>query len=735
VAIAVQETAGWPRAALAVFVTAGIWSFPDFSAAQPVDFARDIQPILQERCQQCHGGIHRQSELSLLTRADAVAALPSGLRAISPGRPNDSELLRRITAADESERMPPEGKPLSAQEIDVLRRWIADGAAWEPHWSFRPLRRPAVPNVAHAEWVRTPIDRFVLSRLEAARGSPSPEAPRHTLIRRLHLDLLGLLPDVAEVDALCSDSRPDWYERLVDDLLASPHFGERWGRHWLDQARYADTDGFEVDGPRPDAWVWRDWVIAAFNEDRPFDRFTVEQLAGDLLPDATPEQKLATAFQRQSLTNREGGIDKAEARYKELVDRVNAVGTVWLGLTIGCAQCHNHPYDPFTQREYYELYAFFNRSEDSQVRVTSPRSSKEIEARVVARSDEPLVTTIYRRGDFLQLGDAVQPSALQRLHLLVSEAEVPDRLDLARWIASADNPLAPRVAVNQIWLRLFGEGLVRTPDDFGARGQPPTHPQLLDWLADEYRSSGWSTKRIIRLIVTSAAYRQSSQHRPEWRADDSLNTLWHRQIRYRVEAEIIRDLHLDAAAMLTRELGGPGIYPPLADDVAKLSFRSNYVWPTSVGRERHRRGLYVFYKRTLPYPNLDTFDCPDATAARMQRETSNTPLQALTLLNHQVHVEAARGYSRRVLTEVNASDTARIDLAFRIALGRTPTDEERRRLQDLLVDCRSWYDQHGEQANALMDESAQDGVDARETAAWTVTLAVVLNLDEFVTRE
>jgi len=689
--------------------------------------------------------------LSLLTRSDASALLPSGARAVVPGQPEESELYRRVTALDEPERMPPEGDPLSPQEIGRLRRWIADGAHWDRHWAFQPLRRPELPQVVtDLAWVRGPVDRFVLHRLDVAGVTPSPEADRFTLIRRLYLDLIGLLPRSEDVEAFCRDLNPVAYEQLVERLLASPHFGERWGRHWLDQARYADTDGFEVDGPRHTAWLWRDWVIDAWNEDMPFDQFTVEQIAGDLLTDATPRQRLATGFHRQSLTNREGGIDQEEARYKELVDRVNAVGTIWLSLTVGCAQCHNHPYDPFTQREYFELYAFFNQTEDTELAVPPVppgsarndtdrgKSAAQVAALVIAQSNDWRPTTMYERGDFLRPGEVVQPNVFRELHPLLTRVEVsktPDRLDLARWITHRDNCLMPRVAANQVWMRLFGAGLVRTPDDFGARGDPPTDPRLLDWLADEYRHAGWSTKHLIRLIVTSATYRQSSRQRPEVQSADPLNQLWHRQNRYRVEAELVRDLGLSASGLLTQQIGGPSCYPPLPAEIAKLSFRSNYVWTASTGSDRYRRGMYILYKRTLPHPNLDTFDCPDATAARMQRETSNTPLQALTSLNNEVFVEAAQALGQRVLTSTPPEDRRRIDSVFRLCLGRPVTESERATLQELLAVHRKWYREHAEDARMLVSGYSSPDVDVREAAAWVALCNVVLNLDEFLTRE
>lgn len=715
-------------------------------AEEPVDFAADVLPILQQRCQQCHGGIRRESDLSLLTRRDALLPASSGSEAIVPGEPEGSELLRRVETTDEFERMPPSGDPLTAMETDLLRRWIRQGAAWPQHWAFLPVTRPPLPTVQQAGWVRNPIDSFILQRLEAQRMEPSAEARREVLIRRLYLDLIGLLPGVEETRAAADDARSDWYERLVDRLLASPHFGERWGRHWLDQARYADSDGFEVDGPRPFAWRWRDWVIDAFNSDMPFDEFSVQQIAGDLLPNATDMHRLATSFHRQSLTNREGGIDRDEARFKELVDRVNATGTLWLGITVGCAQCHDHPYDAFTQREYYQLYAFFNQTDDSELVLTTQRMLRpvkkdddphQIRPRVVSQSPHPRRTSIYQRGDFLQPGAQVQPAVPQHLYPsapATGRTEELNRVDLARWIGNPENPLTSRVAVNQMWSRLFGAGLVRTPGDFGARGAAATHPQLLDYLADDYRAGGWSIKRLIRRIVTSAAYRQASMHRPTLETADPLNTLWHRQNRYRVEAELVRDLCLDASGLLCREIGGPSIYPPVAEEFIKLSFRSNYNWPTSSGADRYRRGLYVFYKRTLPYPNLDTFGCPDATTSSMQREISNTPLQALVAMNNAVHVEASQALMRRVVRAA-ACDRDRLKRAFRICLNEEPSDDQLRRLEQLLSVSRQFYQAHHEDAQTLVGDNQPRDIAGSEAAAWVVISNVLLNLDQFLTRE
>ena len=435
----------------------------------------------------------------------------------------------------------------------------------------------------------------------------------------MSLDLLGLPPELAAADAFAADTAPDAFDRLVDSLLANPHFGERWGRHWLDLARYADSDGYEVDKPRPDAYRWRDWVIEAVNRDLPLDQFTIEQFAGDLLADATPEQRLATAYHRQTLTNNEGGVDQEEYRFKAVQDRASNTAAVWLGLTLGCAQCHDHPYDPVTQREFYGLAAIFNNADEVELELpdANRHSAKPQKFRVLAQRAEPRVTRLLKRGEFLQPGEEVAPNVLSGLHTLDrghTDAR-PDRLDLARWLVDPANPLTPRVAANQIWLRLWGQGLVRTPDDFGARGEPPTHPGLLDWLASELLTRGSSRKELIRKIVSSAAYRQASHQRPELAVLDPDNRLLARQNRVRVEAEIVRDLQLAAGGLLDQTIGGPSVFPPLGEEFIKITFRSQLPWKTSTGGDRYRRGMYTFFKRSVPYPDLMLFDCPDASGA------------------------------------------------------------------------------------------------------------------------
>jgi hypothetical protein len=754
-----------------VGLASGALALPQTKKAAPVDFSREIRPLLQKRCSACHGGIKRQGGLSFLRLEDALRPAASGRRPVVPGRPDESEILRRVTAID-GRRMPPSGERLTRGEMAALRGWIAAGAPWKRHWSLEPVRRPAVPAVKHAAWARNPIDGFILSRLEAKGIRPSPEADPHTLIRRLSLDLTGLPPTPEEVDQFLRESAADEaqrstlnaqrftgaYERLVDRLLARPHFGERWGRHWLDLARYADSDGYEVDRARPNAWHWRDWVIRAVNEDMPFDRFTVEQLAGDLLPEGTPAQKLATAFHRQTLTNNEGGVDKEEYRVKAVMDRVSTTGTVWLGLTLGCAQCHDHPYDAVSQRDYYSLYAFFNNADETDLEMpASPppaaaaqgaRPPSPLKLAVLSERAESRTTHLFHRGDFLQPDRSreIPPAAPAALHRLTARNPArPDRLDLARWLFDPANPLTSRVAVNDVWLRLFGQGLVPTPEDFGAAGEPPTHPELLDWLAAEFAApthrspltphEPWSRKALIRLIVTSAAYRQSSRHRPELAQVDPRNRLLHRQNRFRVEAEIVRDLHLAASGLLARKIGGPSVFPPIPADLAKISFRSELPWRASQGEDRYRRGMYTFFKRSLPDPNLAVFDCPDANAALPRRNASNTPTQALATMNNEVYVEAARAMARRLLETPFATDEERLTYAVRLSVARPPRPGELNRLRDLLIESRAWYRERAEDAAKMVENYQPKNVPAPEAAAWVVAAGTILNLDEFITRE
>lgn len=808
-----------------------------------VSFERDIRPILSENCFHCHGPdeAERKAGLRLDLGPAAKDVLKSGDRAIVPGRPDESALVSRVQSADPDELMPPSksGKVLSHEERELLTRWVAEGAEFSVHWAFRPLERAPFPEVAVDSWGQNGIDTFVLAKLDSERITPSPEANRYQLIKRLYYDLLGLLPPVDDVRDFVADRDPLAYERLVDRLLESEHFGERWGRHWLDRARYADSDGYEKDNARPSAWKYRDWVIKAINEDMPFDRFTIEQLAGDLLPEATLAQRLATAFHRQTLTNTEGGTDQEQWRVAAVMDRTETTGTVWMGLTVGCARCHTHKFDPISHREYYRLYAFFNNGDESHAKILkSPYAgeqfdrlkpdydaawesvSERIKARVMAlesgfgqwlqarqeesaakatkdwpedflavikkpelewsdderalalkryhladpqlvalreeqaevkkrepaspylnvrvltqRSENPRQTYVLERGEFTKPQEAVAEGVLSVLPPIRPRVgrEVLDRLDFARWLVSGKNPLPPRVVVNDIWAQLFGVGLVATRNDFGVRGELPSHPQLLDFLASEFVNGGWSRKKLIKTVVMSATYRQSSHHRPELAGRDPKNRWLARQNRFRVEAEIVRDLYLDAANLLSHQVGGESVFPPTSKDVVALTYNSSVRWKVSAGGDKYRRGLYTFFKRTAPHPNLMLFDCPDSNTTCIERNRSNTPLAALTTLNNEVFVEAARAFADRALRLNTESDRERLVEAFLIATVRHADEAELDALVGLLDEARQYYQTNAEAARELMQENLSG--DIADSAAWTVVGRAILNLDEVITRE
>lgn len=829
-------------------------------AQTPADFRRDVQPILAKRCAPCHNAALSQNGVRFDDRKAALAGGYSG-PVILPGKPDESKLIQRVTASDKRLRMPPAGPPLTPAEVAVLRGWIQGGAIWpeesaagEPapkpqpspssmHWSFRPIVRPALPDVTLRSWVSNPIDQFVLSRLEREGIAPSPEAPRPVLLRRLSLDLTGLPSTPEEIRTFLADSRPDAYQRAVERLLASPHYAEQRARAWLDAARYGDSDGLEKDLVRPWAWRWRQWVIDAFHRDMPFDQFTIEQLAGDLLPGATVEQRIATGFHRNTLTNREGGTDPAESRFEQLVNRVNTTATAWLGLTAGCAQCHDHKYDPLKQKEYYQLLAFFQRSEETNIDAPLPgefgewmrrrpeylekraalirefeveslqeewenkirwtmenpgkdpdwdfavsnsrpmldrfeyllkkgrqdRTEKENEAvfywfirnpgplkpdrdidriRCLAEFrrrldnldreyprlsqamamfelENPPQAYIALKGDFRARGLAVEPDVPAFLPPLPNGAP-RNRLTLARWIVSSGNPLTARVIVNRIWQEFFGRGLVRTSEDFGLQGEPPTHPELLDWLASEFRDNGWSVKHLVRLIVTSSTYRQSSTVRRELLEKDPENTLLARQSRLRLPAENIRDAALAAAGLLNTQVGGPSVRPPQPKGVAELGYANSVKWTDDNGPARYRRGLYIHFQRTAPYPMLVNFDAPDSFTSCARRRRSNSPLQALNLLNDPVFFEAAQSLALRVLRE--APPDQRIDHAFLLALGRLPSGRERERMERFLQEhSHALQARTGQQRQLLPLDPGQ--------AAWTSAARALLNLEEFITRE
>ena len=743
-------------------------------ADRTVDFDSDIRPLFQKFCDSCHGPQKQLSGFRLDREGDVLRGGDSG-KAFEPGQSADSLLVKYIAGLDPDILMPPEGDLLTEQQVGLIRAWIDQGAKWGKdipgnqasgtsarHWSFQPILRPAPPTTRNTTWPRNMIDRFVLHRLETEQVTPSPEADRATLLRRVSLDLTGLPPTAEELARYLADQRPNAYELAVENLLASPHFGERWGRHWLDLARYADSDGYEKDSPRPYAWRWRQWVIEALNRDLPFDQFTIEQFAGDLLPNARPDQQLATGFHRNTLTNREGGVDAEEFRVAAVVDRVNTTGSVWLGLTVGCAQCHSHKYDPLSLREYYGLFAFLNQADEADLPSPLPGDDKGLVP--VMKQTEPVRPShILQRGDFLRPGDAVTPQTPEVLPPLPAATNgSPTRLELARWLVHPGNPLTPRVTINRVWQQLFGQGLVTTPDDFGVRGEKPSHPELLDWLAAEFMlptqemtappvpgrppayRGPWSLKRMLKVITCSATYRQQSQARPELLDRDPRNTWLARQNRIRVEAEIVRDLALATSGLLVRTIGGPSVRPPQPAGVSDLTYAGSARWTESVGPDRYRRGLYTWFQRTSPYPMLMTFDAPESNIACTRRERSNTPLQSLTLLNDPVFFECAQALGRSSVATTAGTPAERITALYRQALSRDPEPGETgialqqwQRFDELLSADPGQVDLllgKSDGPAPTGTEADSDPVRKREVATAILFARLLLNLDEFITR-
>ncbi len=1008
------------------FVTSSAWLAMYLGMSAPasgdVDFARDVRPILAGHCYKCHGpdAEQRQANLRLDARESAIAEADSGELPIVPGKPDESELVRRILSDDESEQMPPPDANLilSPAQKEILKQWIAEGAVYQPHWAFVAPQAAALPDVADVSWPRNPIDRFVLSKLESENLQRSPEADRYHLIRRLSLDLIGLLPTAEEIDAFVADERPGAYERLVDRLLASPHYGERWARRWLDLARYADTNGYEKDRPRS-IWPYRDWVIDAVNSDMPFDQFTIEQLAGDMLPSATLAQHIATGFHRNTMINEEGGIDPLEFRFHAMTDRVNTTATTWLGLTMGCAQCHTHKYDPIQQREYYQVMAFLNNADEPEMeapslmqialrrnlqaevvsrqnrmfqryfvdqpvasnetpwaarsrpfqkwlreeqqravdwtilrpvtaksdlprleilnddsilasgdqtkrdeyrltfagdfsgvtairlealpheslprngpgrayyegpkgdfflsevflksdaehrieiasatetyaklgigsggssaalaldgnfhtgwsvnegegqphtavfnlrqplataqklqltliferhypaglgrfRIAVTRDTREITAskvpvdveasllspfgkltaaqqrrvktyyvsiapeldnerkaieklhkslpeipRTLVMQERPLdfprPTYFHKRGEFLQPTETVDPDVPAFLHSFPTDRP-RNRLEFARWLVNSENPLTARVIINRHWAAFFGRGIVGTLDDFGTQGDLPTHPELLDWLALEFIKQGWSTKSMHRLIVTSATYRQSSRVTPQLIEADPENRLLARGPRFRMEAELVRDAVLCASGLLSDKIGGPSVFPPQPATVTTEDAFGKLQWKVSEGEDRYRRGLYTFMKRTTPYAMLSMFDGPSGEACVAKREVSNSPLQALTLLNDAVFLETAQRLGAWAATQSGPPQLVLDDL-FRRCLTRPPDTVERDALLAFYTRQQTRFAKRQDAALALAGDGKKSN--AAERAAWTSVSRAILNLDEMITK-
>ena len=862
-----------PRVWLAVLVTLSV------ATARGVDFARDVLPILSDACFRCHGPDPGTREAKLrLDQREGLFRTRNELTVVTPGKPEQSELFLRITSKDPDEVMPPtdSNRPLKPAEIALLRAWIAEGAPWGTHWAFSAPQRPRVPEdtetrrhgetekrplaaeIAASPRLRVsaslhPIDAFVRAKLTEAGLQPSPEAERAALLRRVSLDLTGLPPTLAELEAFLDDRSAEAYERVVDRLLASPRYGERWAWDWLDVARYADTNGFQGD-PERTMWPWRDWVVDALNANMPFDRFTIEQLAGDLLPNATREQKIASGFHRNNMFNGEGGRIAEETRVENVFDRVETTATVWLGATFTCARCHDHKYDPFTQKDYFALYDIFNQmsetgrnqgggqtppvmdlstpEEKEQLRKATLRLdevAKEVEAfelkkfprpegkpvidspaaqklpgnlpatharveprrrningllealphfrdtdpdpdyvklleahiaavrardtasarltrvMIMDQLEQPRETFILNKGNYESKSEVKAFGAVPAVFARAPEmngdspAEPPrmNRLDLARWLVSAENPLVARVTVNRAWQAFFGTGLVKTAEDFGVQGERPSHPELLDWLATEFVARGWDMKALHRLIVTSATYRQSSRVTPALLERDPENRLLARGPRHRMPSWMLRDQALAASGLVVEKLGGPSVKPYQPPGIWEEATFGKKTYQQDHGEALYRRSLYVFWRRIVGPTTF--FDTGARQVCTVKVPRTNTPLHALVTLNDPAYVEAARVMAQRVLAhESKGADGARLEFAFRLATLRSPGAKERHVLSGRLHTLRAQYSADraaAEQLCAVGEASRPESLDPVEHAAWTGLCSLILNLDEVLSKE
>jgi hypothetical protein len=767
-----------PRRALIVTVAvcslAASLQIPISFAEEAVEFNRDIRPILSENCFACHGpdASHRQADLRLDIRQAALDA-----RAIVPSDPTASQVVERIDSSDPDVIMPPpdSNKQLTAAQKELLRRWIHDGAEYQNHWSYEPPVKSSVPDGAQ------PVDALVDQRLKHLGLSRSPEADRRTLIRRLSFDLTGLPPSPAEVQSFEEDQSPDAYEHLVDRLLQSPHYGERMALDWLDVVRYADTIGYHSDVPR-NVWPYRDWVIQSFNDNKPFDRFTIEQIAGDLLPDATQETRVGSAFNRLVLSTEEGGAQPKDYESRMLTDRVRAIGTAWLGQTTGCAQCHDHKFDPFTARDFYSLGAFFadiqeapiGRREDGMP-VLTPEQQQQLSAmdavtsavaasdaadanpievakaerqRLIASAPKCLVSIsttdrrtvrILPRGNWMdESGEVLKPAVPHYLPQPAVTGRELNRLDLAQWLVSRDNPLTARTVMNRLWKQFFGTGLSRMPEDLGTQGELPPNQPLLDWLACEFMDSGWDTKHMVKTIVMSSTYRQVSAATPAQLAADPQNRELARQSRFRLDAEIIRDNALAVSGLLVRKIGGPSVKPyQPAGYWENLNFPTRDYIPEQ-GESQHRRGLYTWWQRSFLHPALLAFDAPSREECVADRSRSNIPQQALVLMNDPSFVEAYRFFAARAMADAVGTPEERIQWMSQQALQRSLNTTELETLLNLFRRQRELSDENPADREKLLKVgfvSSPDELDQSELVAWTHVARVLLNLHESIVRQ
>ena len=738
-----------------------------------IDYNFHIKPLLSDNCYKCHGpdANKRKAGLRLDIETDAFLELPEnpGSYALVPGKPNQSELYKRLITEEASQVMPPPDSQLSLStyEKELIKKWIQQGAKFDKHWAFKSPEKKEPPKTQRVDWAQNEIDGFILGKLEENGLQPSPKASKEVLIRRMALDLTALPPSSEMIRKFASSETTD-YATVIDELMATKAYGERMTQAWLDVARYADSHGYQDDSYRT-MWPWRDWVIHAFNENLPYDEFITWQLAGDLLPNATPEQVLATGFNRNHPITQEGGVIHEEYLSYYVTDRTNTLGKGILGLTLECAKCHDHKYDAISQEDYYQVYSFFNNVDEKGLQMDAVQAAnqkffadppymtvtdKETEGllsfinkpkgetvKVMVMNDSlPRQTYILNRGDYDNLGDSVGVGVPEAI-LSFSSDFPKNRLGLAKWVTSEKNPLTARVFVNRIWAMLFGNGLVKTDEDFGVQGSLPTHPELLDWLAVDFVENGWDIRYLIKKIMLSATYQQSSELTPELIKADPENKFLARAQRFRMSGEMIRDYILATSGLLNREIGGPSVRPyqpaGLWEETNAGGNRGTLTtYVPDTGDKLYRRSLYTFWKRTLPPASMSIFDAPTRDLCEVRRQKTNTPLQALALQNDIQVLEAARVLAQNIVAGSD-SDSTVVKEVFEKILVRTPKAEELLVLESYYHDAIEKFNNGTEDAEKLvaLGEYQKLETNTVKTAALMLTAQIIYNLDETITKE
>jgi hypothetical protein len=743
---------------------------PD-SLPDVVSYNFNIRPILSDKCFKCHGpdASHRQAHLRLDIADSAYAALKEtkGAFAIVPGKPGQSELLKRINSSDITYMMPPPDAHLGMlndHEKKLFEKWIQQGGKYEKHWAFVPPVKAALPEVTNKNWPKNEIDYFILHRMEQEGLSPNEQADKERLLKRVSLDITGLPPSLQMMDNFLADSNGNAYEKIVDQLLQTNQYGEKMAVHWLDVARYADSYGYQDDNIRTQ-WPWRDWVIHAFNKNLPYDQFITWQIAGDMLPNATKEQILATGFFRNHKYTEEGGVVPEEYRIEYLVDKTKTYGKGILGVTIECAQCHDHKFDPFKQKDYYSLLAFFNNTKEigyeGDVSISKPakmpilfidsndrknilsfinkKDTATLMVSVMGERDTLRKTYLLKRGRYDAPGMEVEPNALPAVMKFDTTQFPRNRLGLAKWTVSKENPLTARVFVNQLWQEIFGKGIVKTSGDFGMQGELPSHPELLDWLAVDFMNNGWDIKKLVKKIVMSATYRQSAKISPEKLNKDPENTYLSRGPRNRLSAEFIRDLVLSSSGLLVKTIGGPSVKPYQPEGLWESATSGRGVLATykqDHGDSLYRRGMYTFIKLTVPPPSMVMFDASNRDQCEVRRLKTNTPLQALIMMNDPTVLEASRVLSEKLSADKNSS-ADKITKAFRLIVCRRPANNELKTLEDYYNDQLDQFSQKKLNAQKTMqagEYSFAKNTNLDEVAALMKVINLIYNLEETITK-